>query len=261
MKDKAPILVLIIVAAGLGFALIVVNNKAHHENQELADALSVQSNTVTSVKARLGEQQAVNQVLETNLAATRADYSNKLAASEASLRATDEDLEKARMEAKAKADADAAEIAMRDKKISDLESHNLDLDRQAGDLRARIAAVESQIAATQGKLERSEGERDVLLTEMKQLRAEKMVWENRFNDLVVLQAQVRKLKRDLAEARVVEWTRNGVYADARMKGAERLIYPPATYPTATVPSLQAELHQAGHTNIIVTPLPGAAPSK
>jgi hypothetical protein len=54
----------------------------------------------------------------------------------------------------------------------------------------------------------------------------------------------------------VAWTRNGVYADARMKGAERLISPPATYSAATVPSLQAELHQAGHTNIIITPLPG-----
>jgi chromosome segregation ATPase len=261
MKDKAPIIVLIIVAAGLGFALIAVNNKARHENQELADALSVQSNTVTSVKARLSEQQAVNQMLETNLTAARADYSNKLAASEARLRATDEDLEKARTEAKAKAEADAAEIAERDGKISDLETRNLDLDKQAGDLRTRIAEVESKIAATQGKLDRSEGEREVLLAEMKRLRAEKVVWENRFNNLVVLQAQVRKLKHDLAEARAIEWIRTGVYADARMKGAERLISPPAVYPSATVPALQAELHQAGHTNIIVTPLPGGPSSK
>jgi septal ring factor EnvC (AmiA/AmiB activator) len=261
MKDKAPIIVLILVAAGLGFALIVVNNKAHRENQELSDALSVQSNTVTSIKASLNEQQAVNQTLETNLAATRVDYSNKLAVSDATLRATVENLEKAKAEAKAKADADAAEINERDKKIADVESRNLDLDKQANDLREHIAGLQTQINATQEKLANSEGDRGVLLKEMKRLQAEKTAWENRFNDLVVLQAQVRKLKNDLAEARMLDWMRRGVYANARMKGGERLITPPVNSTSEPVPTLQVELHQGGHTNVMITPLPGDAAPK
>jgi septal ring factor EnvC (AmiA/AmiB activator) len=261
MKDKAPIIVLIIVAVGLGLALVVVNNKAHREKEELYDALSVQSNNVISIKASLTEQQAVNQVLETNLAATRVDYSNKLALSDASLRTTEENLEKAKTEAKAKADADAAQLALRDSKISDLEARNLDLDKQSSDLHRHIVTLQNQIAATQEKLARSEGDRSVLLKEMKRLQAEMVVWENRFNDLAVLRAQVRKIKRELADARSLDWIRAGVYSDLRMKGGERLITPPISAPTEPEPTLQVELHQSSRTNIIVTPIPGETPPK
>jgi chromosome segregation ATPase len=254
MKDKAPIIVLIIVAAGLGLALLVVNNKAHREKLELSDALSVQSNTVTSIKASLAEQQAVNQVLETNLSATRSDYSNKLAVSDANLRATEENLEQAKTEAKAKADADAAEMAKRDKQIADLESQNQDLDKQATDLRDHITGLQTQITATQDKLARSEGDRDVLLRELKRLQAEKTVWVDRFRNLAVLQAQVHKLKEELAEARSLDWIRHGIYASLKEKGGERLITPAAYYSPEPNPGLEVELHQNGRSNII-TPLP------
>jgi septal ring factor EnvC (AmiA/AmiB activator) len=260
MKDKAPIIVLIIVAAGLGVGLIVVNNKARREKQDLYDQLTVQSNNVTSIKASLTDQQAVNQALETNLATTRADYSNKLAISDANLRSTQENLDKATAEAKAKADAYAADVAQRDKKISDLEAQNLDLDKQAGTLRGHIDGLQSQIAATQDKLSKSEGDRDVLLKELKRLQSEKTVWENRFNDLAVLQAQVKKLKADLTEARILDWTRRGIYESNKEKGGERLISQPETSQTAPDTSLKVELHQAGGTNI-VAPVPSANPSK
>ena len=39
MKDKAPIIVLIIVAIGLGVALIVVNNKANDEQAHAASSI------------------------------------------------------------------------------------------------------------------------------------------------------------------------------------------------------------------------------
>jgi chromosome segregation ATPase len=256
MKDKAPIIVLIIVAAGLGFGLIVVNNKAHREKQELYDALSVQSNTVTTIKTSLTEQQAVNQVLETNLAATRADYSNKLTLSDANLRSAEENLEKVKTEAK----ADTAEIALRDKKISDLENHNQELDKQAGDLQDHISSLQTQIAATTDKLARSEGDREVLLKELKRLQAEKTDLENRFNDLAVLRSQVRKLKNELSQARNLDWIRRGIYDAFKEKGGERLVNPPDNSPPETNPTLTVELHQAGETNVLAAP-PGGIPAK
>jgi chromosome segregation ATPase len=260
MKDKAPIIVLIIVAAGLGLGLIVVNNKAHREKQELYDALSVQSNTVTTIKTSLAEQQAVNQTLETNLAATRADYSNKLTLSDANLRSAEENIEKLKAEAKAQTDSYSADIAKRDKKISDLENQNQDLDKQAADLRDHISGLQSQIAVTQDKLARSEGDREFLLKELKRLQAEKIVWESRFNDLNVLRAQVHKLKDELAQARNLDWIRRGIYGSLHERGAERLAHPTYTPPPATNSALKVELHQTGQTNIVAPP-PGGIPAR
>jgi chromosome segregation ATPase len=250
MKDKAPLIVLIIVAIGLGVGLIVVNNKAHREKQELYDALTVQSNTVTTIRTSLTEQQSVNQVLETNLATTRADYSNKLTLSDANLHTAEENLEKSKAEAKAQAEADAAELARRDKKIADLENQNQDLDKQASEMRDHISGLQTQIATTKDRLSRSEGDRDVLLKELKRLQAEKTVWENRFNDLAVLQAQVRKIKNDLAEARNLDWTRRGIYATLRERGAERLIHPVYNLPPPATPAMNVELHRPAGTPIV-----------
>jgi chromosome segregation ATPase len=260
MKDKAPFIVLIIVAAGLAVGLIVVNNKARQEKQELYDALSVQSNTVTAIKTRLTEQEAVNQTLETNLATTRADYSNKLTLSDANLRSTEATLEKVQAEAKAQADADTAELARRGKQISQLQNQTQDMDKQAADLRDHISGLETQIAATQDKLARSEGDRNGLVKELKRLQEEKIVWENRFNDLAILKAQVRKLKDSLAVARNLDWLRRGIYGAANEKGGERLIHP-ATFATpAANLTLNVELRQSGDTKI-TAPSPSSTSEK
>ena len=81
MKDKAPIIVLIIVAIGLGMALIVVNNKSEgRKDQSPRATIKTLSNDVNRVQNSLDEQISVNRTLETNLATTTAEYSNKLAA-------------------------------------------------------------------------------------------------------------------------------------------------------------------------------------
>jgi chromosome segregation ATPase len=260
MKEKAPVIVLIIVAAGLAVGLIVVNDKARQEKQDLSDALSVQSNTVTTIKTSLAEQVAVNQTLETNLAATRIDYSNKLTLSDANLRSTESSLEKAQAESKAQADADAAELAMRDKKISELENQNQDMDKQAVELRDHISGLEVQIAATKDRLTRSEGDRVVLLKELKRLQDEKIVWETRFNDLAALKAQVRKLKEDIVLARNLDWLRRGIYETFNEKGGERLIHPVVSYRPATNLTLNVELRQSGETKISA-PIPSTEPAK
>ncbi len=250
VKDKAPIIVLIVVAVGLAVGLIVVNNKASQEKKEADDNIKVLSNTVVSTKASLAESQVVNQALETNLATTKAEDSNKLAVSEANLRSTEADLEKARAEAKAKAEADAAALAQRDKKIGDLEGQNLDLDRQSADLRSTITGLTGQIEVTKKKLAQSQGDRTLLLAELKRLQAQKDELERKFNDLAALRLQVRKLKQEASMSRQLDWMRRGVYQNVEEKGGAQLMkHPTNEAAPSPTPTLNVELRQNGEVKV------------
>jgi chromosome segregation ATPase len=262
VKDKAPIIVLVLVAVGLAIGLIVVNNKASLQKKEADDSIRSLSNIVISTKATLAEYQSVNQTLETNLAATKAEASNKLSLSEANLHSTEAELEKARAEAKAQAEADAAAVAQRDKKISDLQNQNVDLDKKAADLRATIATLDTQIADTKKKLAESQGDRTLLLAELKRLQARQAELERKFHDLAALRLEIRKLKEEATLARQLDWMRRGVYASFGEKGAELLMKhgaePP---PPATNAQLNVEIHQSGTIKITpTTPTNSLAPT-
>jgi chromosome segregation ATPase len=250
MKDKAPIIVLIIVIVGLGVALIAVHNKATEEKEQADSSIKTLSNNWTSVRASLDEQQAVNRALETNLATTTTEYSNKLAARDAQLAGTQADLAKTQAEAKAKAEADAADMAQRDKKISDLENQNVEWAKESADLHTSITNLEGQISVTQKKLAASEGDRTALIKELKELQAKKDELEKKFNDLAVLKEQVHKLKEELSIARRLDWIRRGIYETLNEKGAERLMHQsrPAP-PPDTNSSLKVELKQNGGVKI------------
>ncbi|MGA2747896.1 MAG: hypothetical protein ABSG59_03890 [Verrucomicrobiota bacterium] len=251
MKDKAPFIVMLIVAVGLSVGLIVVNNKARQEKKDAEASISSLSNTVVSVKSSLAELQSVNQALETNLAAIRAErleYSNKLALAQANVHSIQADLEKAQSDAKAQTESTAAELAKRDKKISDLESQNQDLDKEATELRAKISDLDTRITATQKKLDSSEGDRALLLTELKQLRDQKEDLERKFNDLAAVRKQLHKLKAELAEARRLDWIRRGLYNFGE-KGGQRLIDHTSPPPPDTNVSTKVELRQSGGVKI------------
>jgi chromosome segregation ATPase len=253
MKDKAPIIVLIIVAIGLCVALIVVHNKAEDEKAQDEGKIKSLSNDWTSTLARLDEQKSVNRTLETNLAATTTEYSNKLTARDSQLASTQAELAKAQTEAKAQAEAAAAEVAQRDKKIADLENQNLELDKQSVDLRGSISNLEGQITVTQKKLATSEGDRASLIKELKELQAKKDELEKKFNDLVALREQVHKLKEQLSIARRLDWIRRGIYETLNEKGGQRLIHPPQAPPPETNTSLKVELKQNGGVKIEAPP--------
>ena len=85
--------------------------------------------------------------------------------------------------------------------MDDPKGQNDDLTKKMSDLNTSINNLESQIAVTQKKLADSEGDRELLLKELKRLQAEKAELERRFNDLAVLRDQVRKLRDDVAVIR------------------------------------------------------------
>ena len=243
MKDKAAVIGVLIVALGLGVALIVVNSNAHKQQQAAQEQLGSLSNELVSVHANLQEQQQVNLTLSSNLSATTSSYSNKLVESEASVRATQAALDKSQADAKAAADAAATEIASRDKRISELESQNAELDKQAADLHAAITNLEDQITTTKSKLASSEGDRKFLMGELTRLESEKADLEKKFNDIVVVKAQVRKLREELAVARRLDWMRRGIYAMSQEKGGERLFHQPEREASNGAPGLQVELRR------------------
>jgi chromosome segregation ATPase len=255
MKDKAPVIGLIIVVIGLGIALIVVSNKAKQERDQAEDNIKMLSNNWTSVRSSLDEQQAVNRTLETNLATTTTEYSNKLAERDAKITATLAELDKTKSDAKAQADAAAAAIAEKDKKITSLENQNQELDKQSVDMHASISNLETRIAETQQKLATSEGDRTALLKELKDLQAKKDELERKFNDLASLKEQVHKLKEELSIARRLDWIRRGIYETLDEKGAQRMMHPVYPVPPAANPTLNVELKQSGGVKV-QAPAPG-----
>jgi chromosome segregation ATPase len=263
MNNKGPILVLLVVAVGLGIALIVVNKEAADQARDAASNLAVFSNTVVSDKKLVAELQTVNQTLETNLATTRSDFSNKLALTEANLRATEATLEKAEAEAKAtakaQAESNAVLLAQRDQKISELESQNGALDQEAASLRLAITNLDTRIAATQTKLAKSEGDRAFLTKELKLLKAEKEDMENRFNSLTDLREQLRKLKIETSLSRRLDRMRKGIDATFKDKGTESPPHPSPTAAPTNGSGVNVELREGGGVKIQMPPSTNAPP--
>jgi chromosome segregation ATPase len=249
MSNKGLIFVLLLVSVGLGIALIVVNKEAADQRSQATANSIAASNQIVSVQSQLQELQAVNQTLETNLASTRIDYSNKLAVSEANLSTTEASLAKAAAEAKAQADSNAVILAQRDERISELESENMSLDKEAASLRVGITNVQAHIAATQAKLAKSEGDRDFLLKELKLLQGEEADMEKKFNDITAVREQLRKLKTEAAIARRLDWMRRGVNDSFIQRGGELLVQHASSAPPAEGSGSAVELRQGGGVNI------------
>lgn len=254
MKGKTGVILGFVFCLALGIALLVRHHLA--VEQHVADEAKIVqlSNDVVQTQAKLSDQQKVNLVLETNLAVRTIEsenLSNKLSTVSATLARTEEDAKTAAQNAK-------EQIARRDAKISELEGQNDDLTKKMGDLNTSISGLEVAIADTEKKLAASEGDRDVLLKELKRLQAEKAELEKKFNDLAVVREQVRKLKDELSISRRIQWIRDGLY-DPK-KGAERLQKGFAAAPGQTNFDLNVEIRQDGSAKVIPPATNSPAPS-
>ena len=264
MNNKGPILVLLLVAIGLGIALIVVNKQAGDQAREAAYNVTTFSNKVVSDSKRLSELETVNQTLETNLTTIRIDFSNKITLAEANLRAAEANMEKAVAEAKAAAKAQAGSnavaLAQRDQKISELENQNGALDRESAALRLAMTNLDARIAATQDKLAKSEGDRAFLSKELKLLKAEKEDLEKRFNSLADVREQLRKLKLEAAVDHRLDRIRRSIDATFKEKGGELAQHSVPSNAPPDTNGANVELRQSGGTKIQIPP-PTDAPPK
>ncbi len=218
MKASIAIIVLIFVALLLGVALLHTQSKAKNEKNQDTVRIVRLSNDLVQAEGKLDEQRKVNEQLVNNLAAKIDEvnaFSNKLSITSNQLQQTVSD-------AKAAAMAAAEEIAKRDQKITQLETERDDLDKKMIGLNANLSSLTSKMSETERKLAASEGDREFLLKELRRLQTEKADLERRFNDLVVLRAQVNKLKDELTAAKRLDWFRRGLYGDTP-KGATLLM--------------------------------------
>ena len=243
MKGKTGIVVLVVLCIALGVGLLIRHAKAVQEQQAAEAKIMTLSNQWVKTEGDLNDQRKVNATLEKTLETMTSEaqgLSNKLDSLTTTLVKTEE-------EAKAAAQQAKGEIAKRDAKIADLEGQNDDLTKKMSDLNTSINNLESQITDTQRKLAASEGDREILLKELKRLQAEKAELERRFNDLAVLRDQVRKLRDELSIARRLEWIRRGLYGSER--GAEKLQKGLGAAGPQTNYDLNVEIKQSGGAKI------------
>ncbi|MCX8107355.1 MAG: hypothetical protein N3G20_00975 [Verrucomicrobiae bacterium] len=251
MQQKSATVVLALICVALLAGLVFRHKTAIRERLEHMAALAYVSNQWNETKAKLDKVTEENNNLVAKLNAKTAELQStalRLAQTEAALESTNivlrtvqQQLEQARQE-----------ISQRDSRISQLETQYAELDKQANAMKASIEQLQSKIAETEEKLARSEGDREFLLKELKRLQAEKADLERKFNDLVALREQYKKLKEELAVFRRIEWIRQGLYGHAK-KGAELLqsgIARVAPAPVRTNIGLDVEIRRDGSATII-----------
>ncbi len=222
MKNRLGLIVLALLALGLGIAVITIRKNAIEQSRTDTDALLGFSNKWVETSTKLEDQKQVSAEMEKDLAVRKQalmELTNNFTMVSSNFSETSANL--AKTEASLKTSQE--EVAKRDAKITELEAQNQALDKQAVDLSSSITNLTLQIATTEQKLAASEGDKAFLQKELKRMMAEKAELERQFNDLTVLRAQVSKLKQDLNIARRLEWIRQGLFANSEQKGAQKLM--------------------------------------
>lgn len=250
------VIILAVLCLGLGVALFTTRKQAAEEKKNDLGIISTLSNKWVDTSDKLDEQKQVNLSLEKDVESRKQNYSeltNKYTEVAGTLVKTEDFLK-----------ASKEDVAKRDVKISELEQQNRDLDLRAADLSTALTNLTAQIVDTRGKLARSEGDKAFLEKELKRLMAEKAELERQFNDLVLVRAQVAKLREELNVSRRLEWIRKGLFASDDQKGAQKLMQkstPPAPAAAKGHYDLNVEVNADGSVRVIPprTNAPAATP--
>ena len=256
MKMRIGIVILILAALGLGIGLIGVKKQAEQQQTKDNETILSFSNRLAETNGKLQEQKDVTTMLEKDLDTQKksmAELTNSITQVSANLAQTEATLK-----------ASQAEVTKLNTKISDLETQNQALDKTALELSTSITNLTMEIADTQRKLSTSEGNKAFLEKELKRLMAEKGELERQFNDLNVVRAQFARLKEEFVIARRVEWTRQGIYAAADQKGAQKLMHnlnAPATRAAKPNYDLNVEVNSDGSVRVVPPSTNAPAPPK
>lgn len=268
MRMTIGLILLVALCLGLGVALLSTRKQATEEKQKDTEKITMLSNQWEQTEGKLQDQKQATLSLEkevesrkqqytdltgklTDLTGKLTDLTNRytgiagtLVQTESSLKATKE------------------EVAKRDAKIAELENQNKELDQRALDLSGALTNLTAQIADTQGRLARSEGDKAFLEKELKRLMAEKAELERQFNDLVLVRAQVAKLREELNVSRRLDWIRKGLFAADEQKGAQKLMTKNLAPPPAETPGhydLNVEVSADGSVKVLPPPTNAPAP--
>ena len=222
MKNRIGAVVLVLLCLGLGIALVASRKQASDQLHQDAGRIEALSNKWVKTSGELEEQKQVAAMYEKDVDSQKKAFSeltNNFSQLSANLSQTSAKL----VSTEASLASSQQELAKREAKITELETQNQALDNKAADLSNALTNLTTQITETQRKLAASEGDRSFLEKELRRMIAEKAELERQFNDLTVLRAQVAKLKQELNIARRLEWIRQGLFASAEQKGAQKLM--------------------------------------
>ncbi len=247
---KPVIIILTIVSLGLGLALLV----QHKQTEQQLKAAEVESLRLTSDRETLRVKLDDSEKVATRLESDLNQRSKELTGTANDLAKANSDLARSQTEYKSA----LAEVQKQSTRIGELENQRDDLSKRMEDLTGSIGTLENQIADTRKKLATSEGDRQFLLAQLKQLENEKAQLVAQFNNLSVLRTQIAKLKEEAAITQRLAWIRTGVYRSQEMKGAEKLLAGSAKK-EKTEGRVLIELDQKGNSKIVVPAPSTSAP--
>lgn len=241
---KIVITILTVVSLGLGAALLVQHKKAEDQVRAAKTEATRATAERDTVRAKLDDSEKVLAQLEASLTKRGEELAGKsaeLAKAGAVLEKTSADLVQAQADYK-RAKGDMEKQTAR---VAELEIQRDDLSAKLSDLGTSINAKDVQIADIKKKLATSEGDRQFLLGQLKQIEGEKAELVAQFNNLSTLRTQIAKLKEEAAVNQRLAWMRMGVYQNRDQKGAGDLL---ASSPNRAKPAdsrLQIELEHGG----------------
>jgi chromosome segregation ATPase len=249
MKNRIGLILLILICLGLIVGLVVTKKQATDQHQQDTVQIDTISNNLTKANVALDDQKKVNVTLEKDMDTQKQTFEKSL--TELTNNFTEVSANLAKTEANLR--ASEQEVKQRDTKIADLEAQNQLLDKRAVDLSNELTNLTTQIDDTKRKLAASEGDKAFLQKELHRLMGEKAELERQFNDLTVLRAQVAKLRAEHNIAQRLEWARQGLFASADQKGAQKLmqgLVPPKSEAQKPTYDLNVEVSSDGSVRVI-----------
>ncbi len=265
MNTKIGIAILAVACLGLAVALVALKKQADDQQKTSATTIGNFSNQIVSANGQIDELSQANLTLKSDLAASRDTalavsnrLSEQLTETAGTLATTTATLQSSQQQ-----------ITQLNERISglnesnaDLEAQNQALDQRANSLSNTIADMDAQIALTRAKLASSETNNAFLDAELKRQIAARDELQRKFNDLVVVREQLRKLRDDLLISRRLEWMREGIDPTKPMKGGQLLMQrsPPANSANSAAPAagkplynLNVEVGSDGSVHVIPPP--------
>jgi chromosome segregation ATPase len=267
MNTKIGIAILAVACAGLAVALVVLKQQAEQQQTDSAAKIVDFSNQITEANAHVRDLDQANLTLRNDLATNRQAalaLSNQLSAQLSAVSAQLSETAGTLATTTVSLEGAQQQITNLNGRISDLEAQNQALDQRASSLSNTIASLDAQIALTQMKLATSETNNAFLDSELKQQIAQRAELERKFNDLVVVRTQVRKLRDELIAAQRLEWMRQGIDPANPLKGGQLLMQhaPPVNpaAPAAGSPAYNLNVEVGSDGTVHVLPPPTNAPA-
>ena len=243
MKFKVIIAVLAVACIGLGIAFFSVSSaKKQADEQHVADVSSINvfSNQLAATSKHVDDLNQVNLTLSNDLLSAQqqvtsggeqlTQLSNSLTAASAAL----VDAKASLSETKTSLASAQEQVVKLNIHITDLDARNKALDDQVDsmsnelaqltaqieDTKSQLASTKNQLTDTKSQLADSQTNAAFLDRELQKQLAQKVELEHKFNDIVALRAQVKKIQDEMFVTRRLQLMK---YDTGGKKGAELLV--------------------------------------